>query len=611
VCQSDLAPNFISHRIWDEKYRLTRPDGSSESTIQDTWKRVARTLAAVETRDQGFWEQHFLHALTGFKFLPGGRILAGAGSGRDVTLFNCFVMGTIEDSLDGIFKALKEGAITMQQGGGVGYDFSTLRPAGTPARRTGTIASGPVSFMRMWDGMCATMVSSGNRRGAMMGTLRCDHPDVEAFVQAKRNPHELRNFNLSILITDTFMEAVRDDTDWPLVFPSAGLATRAEDRILERAWSGAKEPVPCRIFRSIRARELWDLMAGAAYDCAEPGVLFIDGINRENNLGYRELISATNPCGEVPLPPYGACDLGAINLTRFVREPFTDHAQLDLDGISALTAISVRMLDNLIDASLYPLPQQADRARGARRIGLGITGLADALIMLGLHYGEEPARQTAAEAMRTICRVAYRTSVELAREKGPFPRYERDAYLGSPFVGRLPDNLRTAIYAHGIRNSHLISIAPTGTISLLANNVSGGIEPVFSFRHSRAMTSGDGESIRVELEDYAHRLWRERGGDPARHPPAFVDAASLLPDAHLAMQGTLQPYVDNAISKTINVPAGLAFAEFRSIYEKAWKLGLKGCTAYRPNPVTGAVLTAGPASPEPAIHCCGAEREND
>lgn len=607
----NLISTDISRRVWAEKYRLTRLDGAAEADIQDTWLRVAQALSAVEPRDRKLWKQRFFDALTGFRFLPGGRILAGAGSGREVTLFNCFVMGTIDDSLDGIFDALKQGAITMQQGGGVGYDFSTLRPAGTPAYRTGTIASGPISFMRMWNSMCATMISSGNRRGAMMATLRCDHPDIEDFIQAKRDPLALSNFNLSVLVTDAFMAAVRQDEDWPLAFPAEGLGTQTGERIVERTWSGAASRVPCRIVRNIRARDLWDLMARSAYDCAEPGVLFIDRINRENNLAYREHISATNPCGEVPLPPYGACDLGAINLTGFVREPFTSQARLDLEDISAATEIAVRMLDNLIDASGYPLPQQAAAARGARRIGLGITGLADALIMLGLHYGEEPARHTAAKAMRCICHAAYRTSVGLAREKGPFPHFECDAYLRSPFVRRLPETLREAIGRHGIRNSHLLSIAPAGTISLLANNVSSGIEPVFSFRHTRTLHARDGTSVCVELEDYAHGLWRKYAEDPAHPPRAIVDASALSPQAHLAMQAALQPYVDSAISKTINVPAKFPFDEFRSVFEQAWELGLKGCTVYRPNPVTGAVLTASPTSPEAHSRCCGPERETD
>lgn len=601
----------ISRRIWSERYRLQRGGTCEEASINDSWWRVARTLAAVEPSDREYWEQRFYHALTDFRFLPGGRILAGAGSGREVTLFNCFVMGTIEDTLDGIFEALKEGAITMQQGGGVGFDFSTLRPAGTPARRTGTVASGPVSFMRMWDGMCATMISSGNRRGAMMATLRCDHPDIEIFVQAKRDPRELRNFNLSVLVTDAFLEAVRTDEDWPLVFPMGGFDEEADHPQVERLWSGSDGPVACRIVRSIRARDLWDMITRSAYDCAEPGVLFIDRINRENNLGYREHISATNPCGEVPLPPYGACDLGAINLTEFVRMPFTEKANLDLEGVADLTAIAVRMLDNLIDVSRYPLDRQADMARGTRRIGLGITGLADALIMLELHYGEGAARQVAATSMRTICHAAYKASADLAAEKGPFPHFERDPYLASPFLRKLPDQLREAIRRGGVRNSHLISIAPTGTVSLLANNVSSGIEPVYAFHHKRTLRSGAGGSLCVDLEDYAFRLWRARGGDPRRLPSAFVEAQFLDPEDHLAMQAALQPYVDNAISKTINVPRDLPFEAFRLVYERAFDSGLKGCTAYRPNPVTGAVLTTGQLPAGEGSHCCGPDREGD
>jgi ribonucleoside-diphosphate reductase alpha chain len=608
---ADPFATGISRRVWHEKYRLQRGNAICENTIEDTWARVAHALAGVEPRDQDRWEQRFYRALSGFKLLPGGRILAGAGAEREVTLFNCFVMGTIEDSLDGIFDALRESALTMQQGGGLGLDFSTLRPTGVPARRTGTTASGPVSFMRLWDAMCATMISSGNRRGAMMATLRCDHPDIRAFVEAKRDPQVLRNFNLSVLVTDAFMEAVRGDEDWPLLFPEAGLGRAGDHPQLERAWSGSGGPVPCRVLGSIRARDLWDAIARAAHDCAEPGVLFIDRINRENNLGYRELISATNPCGEVPLPPYGACDLGAINLTQFVCNPFTDQARLDLDGIAALTGVAVRMLDNLIDVSRYPLPRQAEIARGTRRIGLGITGLADALIMLGLRYGDTAARQAAANAVRTICHAAYRTSARLAEEKGPFPFFEHDPYLSAPFVRTLPEDVRASIRKRGIRNSHLVSIAPTGTISLLANNVSSGIEPVFSFRHGRTLRLGGEEPVCVELEDYALRLWRDRGGDADRLPRTFIDAPSLPPEDHVAMQAAIQPYVDNAISKTINVPPELPFEAIRSVYEQAFAAGLKGCTAYRPNPVTGAVLRAGHASDEAGSHCCDPGREGD
>jgi ribonucleoside-diphosphate reductase alpha chain len=410
------------------------------------------------------------------------------------------------------------------------------------------------------------------------------------------------------------MAAVEADTSWPLIFPVEGLDgdTTGDACLVERVWSGAAAPRACRIVRTLRARDLWQAIARAAYDCAEPGVLFIDYINRENNLGYRERIDATNPCGEVPLPPYGACDLGAINLIRFVQAPFTDEAKLDLDGIQALTAIAVRLLDNVIDASGYPLPRQADMARETRRIGLGITGLADALIMLGLHYGAPPARALAAEAMRTICHTAYRASVGIAREKGPFPHFERDAFLAAPFVHRLPDDIRSAIRTNGIRNSHLLSIAPTGTISLLANNVSSGIEPVFALRHRRAIRPADGgPAVWVDLDDPAYRLWSTQGGDTGQLPPAFVEATALSPADHLAMQAALQPYVDNAISKTINIPQDLPFADFRSVFEQAYRLGLKGCTLYRPNSVTGAVLTAERLAPAAGVHCCSLDREID
>ena len=598
----------ISRHIWDTKYRWRDGDAVRDRTLTDTWRRIARALAAVERGDQAAWERRFYQALEGFKFLPGGRIQAGAGTGRRVTLFNCFVMGAIEDSMDGIFDGLKEGALTMQQGGGVGYDFSTLRPQGAPAKSVGTIASGPVSFMQIWDAMCATLLSTGARRGAMMATLRCDNPDVEAFIDAKREHHKLRHFNLSVLVTDAFMEAVRADGDWALVFPTEDSEVAGGETV-ERLWPGRAAPVPCRVYRRVRARALWDQLMHATYDYAEPGVLFIDRINRMNNLRYREHIGATNPCGELPLPPYGACDLGSINLTRFVLEPFTDQARLDLDGIRATTNIAVRMMDNTIAASQFPLEKQAEQARGSRRIGLGLTGLADALIMLGRHYGEEPARALAAQTMQTVCHAAYRASIELARAQSAFPFFDKEKYLESEFIRALPLDIRDGIAQHGIRNSHLTAIAPTGTISLLANNISSGLEPVYDFCYSRRVLELDGSYKTYELSDYAFQLYRARFG-AAKLPRAFVDAHQLPPAAHLAMQAALQPHVDNSISKTINVPVDYAFAEFKDIYAQAYAQGLKGCTTFRPNPVTGAVLESGEEG-EKAPHCCNVEREAD
>ena len=603
----------ISQLIWDSRYRY-RVDGVVRDVrVEDSWRRVAQALAGVEPNKPQHWERLFFELLADFRFLPGGRILAGAGTGFDVTLFNCFVMGRIEDSMEGIFDALKEGALTMQQGGGVGYDFSTLRPAGTPAWRVGGVASGPISFMRIWDSMCQTLLSTAARRGAMMATLRCDHPDIEAFISAKHRPGELRNFNLSVLVSDAFMQAVEDDVGWKLVFPAEGLggaAHRAGREMVQRQWPGQEGAVPCLVLRELPARDLWEKIMRANYQNAEPGVLFIDRINRLNNLGYREQISATNPCGEIPLPPYGACNLGSINLTAFVREPFGTDSRIDLDAIGESAARAVRLLDNVIDLSRLPLPIQAEQARGSRRIGLGVTGLADALIMLGLHYGSERARQLAAATMQTICHSAYRASIELAAEKGSFPFFDADEFLRRPFVSGLPDDIKQGIATKGLRNSHLTAIAPTGTISLLANNVSSGIEPVFDFEYRRRVRGADGSMAWHEMTDHALRLWRSLFGDRALHD-GFVDAHQLSPEDHLAMQAALQPFVDNAISKTINIPGDYDFASFRSVYAQAYRQGLKGCTTFRPNPVTGAVLETGEPDASIATHCCDVDREGD
>ena len=596
----------ISRHIWRTKYR--QGPGEAEADITATWRRVAGALAAVEPRDPEGWQRRFESALSGFGFLPAGRILAGAGTGARVTLFNCFVMGRIEDSMEGIFEGLKEGALTMQQGGGVGYDFSTLRPRGAVTGHTRTIASGPVSFMDIWDAMCGTVLSTGARRGAMMATLRCDHPDIEEFVDAKREPGRLTRFNVSVQATDAFMEAVRSDAEWPLVFPDHALeAEEGEDERVLRQWPGYPEPVSCRVVRRVRARELWHRIMRATYDTAEPGVLFVDRVNHWNNLGYREHITATNPCGEEPLPPYGSCNLGSINLTAFVREPFSDRARLDLDGIRRLVPTAVRMLDNVTDASRFPLAKQREVERGNRRVGLGITGLGDALIMLGLHYGEEAGRERAREAMACITAAAYRASVALAEEKGAFPDLERERYLESPFIRGLPGDIRDGIARSGIRNSHLTSIAPTGTISLLANNVSGGLEPAFDFRFRRRVLELDGSQTEHNVEDYAHRLWRERFGDDAALSKAFVTAPELAPEDHLAMQAALQPHVDSSISKTINIPADFPFERFQDVYRRAHELDLKGCTTFRPTPERGAVLEEGIEAP----HCCSLERETD
>jgi ribonucleoside-diphosphate reductase alpha chain len=598
----------ISRHVWAAKYRYMDRD-LQEQTITDTWRRVSSALAAVERADGAAWEDRFFNALRDFKFLPGGRIQAGAGTGRNVTLFNCFVMGMIEDSIPGIFRALQEGAVTMQQGGGIGYDFSTLRPHGMQAKGVGSIASGPVSFMEIWDTMCGALLSTGARRGAMMATLRCDHPDIEAFVTAKQRPGRLHRFNLSVLVTDAFMASVRADADWPLLFPAAGLDGGGET--IMREWSGEMAPVPCRVVRRLRARALWELILQSTYEYAEPGVLFIDRINDINNLWYCERISATNPCGEIPLPPYGACDLGSLNLTKFVSAPFTPEARFDLPALQETTRIAVRLLDNVIDSSRFPLREQARSARGSRRIGLGITGLADAFIMLGLTYGDDHSLAVASEAMRTICHAAYRSSIALAKVKGEFPYFDRDRYLQGEFIRSLPEDIQEGIALHGIRNSHLLAIAPTGTISLLAGNVSSGVEPVFAASYAREVLDRDGSVKEFALTDYALKLWRESAHACILDLPKWFVCATELPvRAHLDMQAALQKFVDNSISKTINVPQDCPFSEFRQIYDIAYDCGLKGCTTFRPNPVTGAVLTKG-AGGDKAPHCCTPEREPD
>ncbi|WP_193163541.1 adenosylcobalamin-dependent ribonucleoside-diphosphate reductase [Microbulbifer hainanensis] len=598
----------ISRFIWDTKYRYRDGDQVRDGSLEDSWRRVARTLAWEESQGRGRWALRFFRNLEDFRFLPGGRILAGAGTTHRVTLFNCFVMGAIEDSMPAIFERLKECALTMQQGGGIGCDFSTLRPAGSLARQTGTVASGPVSFMRIWDATCATLLSTGSRRGAMMATLRCDHPDIEQFVDAKRDPRDLRHFNLSVLVSDAFMAAVDADRDWPLLFPEAALDGEGHE-LIPRHWSGADTPVPCRVLKRLRARDLWQKIMRATYDCAEPGVLFVDRINEHNNLHYREQISATNPCGEIPLPAYGACNLGSVNLTRFVRAPFSDRAELDWAGIAECVEVGVRMLDNVIDLSRYPLPAQKKQARGSRRIGIGITGLADALIGLGLHYDSDAGRAMAAEIMQSVRDSAYRASIDLAAERGSFPFFQREPYLRGADARALPEALRTGIAERGIRNSHLIAIAPAGTISLLANGISSGVEPVFDFQHRRRVLSGFGDYREFDIVDPALRLWRERGGDSEQLPAEFVSARQLSPRAHLLMAAALQPYVDNAISKTVNVPEDYPFADFSSLYREAFALGLKGCTTFRPNPVTESVLTG--SRELPASHCCDIEREGE
>ena len=555
----------IAEQIWDMKYRMKDADGQAvDASVEDSWRRVARDLARVE-KDPAGWEDRFYAALEDFRFLPAGRILAGAGTGRAVTLFNCFVMGTIPDSMAGIFEMLKEAALTMQQGGGIGYDFSTIRPRGAAVKGVAADASGPLTFMDVWDAMCRTIMSAGSRRGAMMATMRCDHPDIEAFIEAKQDSARLRMFNLSVLVTDDFMEAVKVDGPWDLKFEG-------------------------RVYHTVQARDLWNRIMRATYDYAEPGVIFIDRINKANNLQYAETIAATNPCGEQPLPPYGACLLGSINLARLVENPFTDAAKLDRKALDELVRTAVRMMDNVVDASKFPLPQQAAEAEAKRRIGLGVTGLADALLMLGLRYGAPDAVEQTRDWMKAIARSAYLASVDLAKEKGAFPLFDADEYLKSGFMSRMDPDVREAIARHGIRNALLTSIAPTGTISLYAGNVSSGIEPVFAYAYTRKVLQKDGSRTEEEVVDYAVQMWRDLKGEAAL-PDYFVNAQTLAPKDHVAMQAAAQDWVDSSISKTINCPEDISFEDFKDVYLSAWDLGCKGCTTYRPNDVTGSVLS--------------------
>ena len=562
----------IAEQIWDMKYRLKEADGTPiDTTVEASWRRIASDLARVE-KDPAQWEEKFYHALEDFKFLPAGRITAGAGTARKVTLFNCFVMGTIPDSMGGIFDMLKEAALTMQQGGGIGYDFSTLRPKGALVTGVAADASGPLSFMDVWDSMCRTIMSAGSRRGAMMATMRCDHPDIEDFITAKSDAARLRMFNVSVLVTDAFMEAVKADGQHDLVFDG-------------------------KTYDTVSARGLWDKIMQSTYDYAEPGVIFIDRINRANNLGYCETIAATNPCGEQPLPPYGACLLGSVNLARLVDHPFDDAAQLNEGALAELVGTAVRMMDNVVDASNFPLEAQAQEARAKRRIGLGVTGLADALLMVGLRYGSDAAVTQTEDWLHQIARAAYLASVQLAKEKGAFPLFEAEPFLASGAMEKMDSDVRDAIRKDGIRNALLTSIAPTGTISLYAGNVSSGIEPVFAYAYTRKVLQKDGSRSEEEVVDYAVQMWRDKFGD-TELPDYFVNAQTLAPADHVKMQAAAQNWIDSSISKTINCPEDISFDAFKDVYLQAYELGCKGCTTYRPNAVTGSVLSVSESSDE-------------
>jgi len=599
----------IADHIWNKKYRLTAPDGTPlENSLQETWNRI---LDHIGSKDQRILADGDI--LRQGLFTPAGRVIAGAGTDRRVTMINCFVAQRIPDSLDGIFDTLKHAALTMQQGGGIGMDFSPLRPAGAIVKSTGSVSSGVIPFMRTWDAMCQTIMSAGSRRGAMMATLRDDHPDIPHFIGVKHDeakarilnlihksfppeevqeilaalPGELQKFNLSILISHSFMEAVQKDMMWDL----GHKVPPADENIIVDEYDVDEQP--WYVYKRLPARELWRTIMESTFEHSEPGVIFIDEINDRNNLGYIESIRCVNPCGEEPLPAHGACDLGAVNLALMVNNPFTDRPEFDFDLLEKAVTYGIRFLDCVLDETLFPLEEQKEEAFQKRRVGLGVMGLGNVFQQFKIQYGSRESVDLTHQIMEKLRDLSYTASAKLAREKGSFPLFDADKFLSHGMAATLPEEIKDLIREHGIRNGVLNTIAPTGTTALLHGNVSGGVEPPFSLRYTRKILQDDGTNKEFIINDFGYSLYTEIHGETeAKGLPPYMrmTANHISVDSHLEVQAACQRFIDASISKTINVPSDITYDEFREIYRRAHELGMKGTTTYRPTLLRGSVM---------------------
>ncbi len=643
--EKEVPLQSVSLDIWDKKYRLKTKQGEClDENIDDTYRRVARALADAEGTEEkrALWYDKFVWALRRGA-IPAGRITSNAGALEHkpaTSTINCTVSGIVEDSMNGILEKVHEAGLTLKAGCGIGYEFSTLRPKGAFVAGAGAYTSGPLSFMDIYDKMCFTVSSAGGRRGAQMATFDISHPDVTDFIKAKREAGRLRQFNLSCLITKEFMEAVKADAEWKLAFPvtekeAAADALNLEDasQVVWREWPvkgkyltrESDGKVACRVYKTIKAQRLWDVIMSSTYDFAEPGFILIDRVNEMNNNWFCENIRATNPCGEQPLPPYGACLLGSVNLTKFVKQPFTDKAYFDWDEYREVIATFTRMLDNVVEVNGLPLQQQRDEIARKRRHGMGYLGLGSTLTMLKMKYGDADSLKFTEEVTKVMAEVGWEIGVELAKEKGPAPIMEEDFVvtadmlakrpemkadgikvgskvkgkvlmgLYSKYMQQFPETLRKEIAKNGVRFTHHSSIAPTGTISLsLANNASNGIEPSFAHHYNRnVIREGKKSKEKVDVFSYELLAYRELinpnampfgESEEQKLPDYFLDSSTIQAKAHVDIQAAAQKWIDSSISKTINVPTDYDFEDFKNIYLYAYDKGLKGCTTFRFNP---------------------------